>query len=105
MKKTVFTRIDTTASAPSNQGAIIRVWDRSWRLRGWGTRICLSDEVLDYATICIPYTWINFSQKKFDSHFRAEAFGSYGWLDAPVVIFPADVSEQEILECGRSLAS
>ena len=42
--KIVYTRIDTSESAPENQGALIRDWDRAWRLAGYKTRILLCKE-------------------------------------------------------------
>ena len=103
LKKTVYTRIDTSENAPATQGELLRVWDRSWRLRGWKTRILLPGESVWEGSLVTPYQWINFSQKKFDLHFMVSDFGKMEWTSSPVVIFPEGVTEQQILECGRSL--
>lgn len=103
LKRTVYTNIDTSENAPDNQGAKIRVWDRSWRLRGWQTRILLNGETIPFHSLVVPIAWINFSQKMFDLHPKVREIGEPDWMTAPVVIFPDDVSEQAILECGRSL--
>ncbi len=104
MKKIVYTRIDTSESAPANQGELIRVWDRSWRLRGWKTKILLPDEFApDGLHTCIRT--INFSFKPKDSDDPvAVNFGHPFWDKCPLVVFPADITEQQILECGRSIA-
>ncbi len=101
MKKIVYTRIDTSETAPSNQGELLRVWDRSWRLRGWKTKILLPEEDAPLGALETHYWSINFSFRSGSA--RIQVFGEIGWTEAPVVHFPSDITEQQILECGRSL--
>jgi hypothetical protein len=103
LKKTVYTRIDTSENAPANQGELIRIWDRSWRLRGWKTKILLPGEG-PVSELCVSFRTLNFSYRKPEGFGPvAIHFGEPLWMEAPLVIFPKDVTEQQILECGRSI--
>lgn len=104
LKKTVYTNIDTSASAPSNQGALIRQFDRSWRLRGWNTKILLTGETVPLHSLVVPYWWINFSYHNPPKRPPVvRSFGDEEWMTADVVKFLATASEEDILNCGRSL--
>lgn len=51
----------------------------------------------------VPYWWINFSYRPSMVTYKTRSFGDEEWMTADVVQFRADVTEQQILECGRSL--
>lgn len=101
MKKVVYCRIDTSEASPPNQGELLRVWDRSWRARGWKTKIILPGEA--ECGLVVPYWWINFSYRPSMRNYTTRSFGDEEWMTADVVKFRADITELQILECGRSL--
>lgn len=103
MKKVVFTRIDTSETAPENQGELLRVWDRSWKLRGWKTKMLFPGNLTPLGAVVFSYWTINFSYRPAMKSYTTRSFGDEEWMTADVVKFRADVTELQILECGRSL--
>lgn len=96
---------------------IFRIWERSWRKRGWRPGLIAPKEVQRYPSvraaakarhcklICTPHL-INFGlrrPRKTPAKLSFTRFGSRGWLTAPLVRFPDNFSEAQILNCGRAL--
>lgn len=125
----VYCYFDASEHADPAQAALLRVWVRSWKARGWKPRILtvrnaakhadyalfkgdncelprLAQEAVRAKWLC-PLNEINFSftPAKFKKLGlpRQCRFGNPGWKEASVVNFPC-VSDLDIIEkCGRPL--
>jgi hypothetical protein len=75
---------------------LARLWIRSWKARGWkpGIRLARGYESLRL---------INFGQRPGHPVFKIKRFGAKGWKTAPLVRFPANATEDDVLNCGRAL--
>ena len=76
---------------------IARLWLRSWKAHGWKTGISFSKGV--------SFRLINFGlpRRGAPPKLKSKAFGAPGWETAPLVRFPSGVTEEQILNCGRSI--
>jgi hypothetical protein len=96
-----------------------RLWERSWRMRGWKPAILTPKEIKRNKSarsaaksrgpgstlLCSPRT-INFSYRKprkTPVRIVFKRYRSPGWETADVVQFPVGASELDILNCGRAL--
>lgn len=79
------------------QGALMRVWCRSWESRGWETRL-RSDKAERGRDVKVNI--INFSFKPGQRWPRVVKFGRPGWKLAALVRFD---TEDQVLNCGRPL--
>lgn len=76
---------------------LARLWLRSWKAHGWTTGIRFNQG--------ISLRVINFSLPKRGAPAKLvpKKYGSPGWEKAPLVKFPSGVTEEQILNCGRSI--
>jgi hypothetical protein len=104
-----------TVYSPAEAG-LYRVWERSWRSRGFEPGIISAKEIQKRGSSRAaakarrsrlpvhPPRLINFSLTKGKvrrQRFSYARFGSSGWEKAPVVLFPEGTTEAQILNCGR----
>jgi len=125
----VFAYFDASEHAEPSQAALLRVWVRSWRKRGWTPRVLtvrnaakhrdynkfkgdpcelsrLAQESVRASWLCNLQA-INFSftpsQFRKTGPPKAPRFLSAGWKTAPVVFF-SNIHDMTVIEnCGRSL--
>lgn len=95
---------------------LIRLWERSWRARGWTPGLLSPKEVESCSAraaaatrraslVCNART-INFSYRVPRARpvrIKYKKFGTAGWQSADVVQFPAGMTEADILQCGRRI--
>ena len=96
---------------------LFRIWERSWRLRGWKPAIIAPKEAARHGSaraaakvrgsgpLCSARL-INFGlcrPRSTPRRFYPVSFGKPGWEVAPLVLFPVGISESDILTCGRAL--
>jgi hypothetical protein len=83
---------------------LLRVWARSWESRGWKPRLLTTRNPRPPAgAFVVPCSAINFSRRPKRGPLPVSVFGEPGWDSAPVVLFPADSTEDAVLNCGRPL--
>jgi hypothetical protein len=94
------------------QAELFRLWDRSWRARGWKTRILTTTKAKKISSyphkllkidgwLVSSLRVINFSLKaRGQLKFQAVYFNKPGWEKADLVIFD---TEQQALDCGRKI--
>lgn len=108
--RTAFTFWDPEHPNLDEQAGMILLWDRSWRARGWKTRIlCLRDlkKHPSFGKVSYVLTAVSFAVEKdgFFSHPGLINFSYPVEWDGP----PADdalvrfKSEAEMLNCGRPI--
>jgi hypothetical protein len=80
-----------------------RIWLRSWKNRGWKTRI-------GFDRLATSMRIINFSLRAPKSHKgisiptpRPKRYGARGWKTADLVKFPLGTTEETVLNCGREV--
>lgn len=81
---------------------LLRVWVRSWEKQGWTPRLIFQRSVDPGTSLKVTPQVINFSYRGRTKR-RTICFGSPGWRKAPLVRFPDNVTEEQILSCGRPL--
>jgi len=95
---------------------LVRLWVDSWQARGWEPQIISAKEVGDFGSaLCaakhrggpraqvVPLCVLNFDLHASSGALRAVRYGKRGWLTAPLVRFPVDMTESRIAGCGRPL--
>ena len=127
MPTNIYTYWDSSEHASPHQAEMIRLWERSWRARGWNPRILTirnaqksklfkhshnNPEILKWAALdSVKGVWfaepehINFSFKpprKTKAKLNPVRFPSQGWEEADVVDFENCVPEL-VLNCGRKI--
>ena len=83
---------------------VARIWLRSWKNRGWKTRI-------GFGNVDTSLRIINFSMRPpkgaprgvYPVKFKAKRYGARGWQNAELVKFPPGSTEETILNCGREI--
>ena len=86
----------------------LRLWIRSWRQNGYTPKLITLRELENGNTlksvvrrrgggVLVSGGTFNISHRR--GKVKKKAYGTAGWESAPVVVFPADVSESVILEC------
>lgn len=99
-----------TVFSPENAD-VLRVWERSWRLQGWKPGLLTVREVdrhgkkaaqvrgSRYADLDVRT--INYTFKRprtLPVRIGVKRYGVRGWKSAPVVLFPSNFSESDILQ-------
>lgn len=104
------------ASYSERSAPLIRVWAESWALRGWNPKIISAKELDEVGPLKVSakargggllsdVLVINFGfPVRGRRACRAIRYGGRGWLQAPLVRFPAGTSEDTVRNCGRDLA-
>jgi hypothetical protein len=94
------------------QAELFRLWDRSWRARGWKTRILTATKFSQVnnsphkllkkdGLLISSFRVINFSLKaRGQLKLQAIYFNKPGWETSPLVVFE---TEAQVLECGRKI--
>lgn len=91
------------ADYKSGEAGLIRIWVRSWESNGWKARLRArkTEKIKGHQS---PIRLVNFSfrrPRKSPTRLPYKKFGSAGWERSPLVLFPENFSEQDILNCGR----
>ncbi len=105
--------------SPADAG-IIRLWERSWRSNGWKPGLITPKELQEHtpreaakarrARFVYPLRLINFGFRpprnwptvkcgklQAPKNLPFKRYGSVGWQHAQLVLFPADMTEAQIL--------
>jgi len=81
---------------------VARAWLRSWKTRGWRTGIGLGRNA-GLSLRVINFSLVSPKRGREVPDFRPKRYGAKGWQTAALVKFPPGATEDEILNCGRSL--
>jgi hypothetical protein len=94
---------------------VVKLWAQSWETRGWVPQLISAQETEEHGSVraaararggglLTDLRVLNFSYSaKRTPKRRVVRVGRSGWLTAPLVRFSSEVTEQEILDCGRPL--
>ena len=121
----VYTYFDATEQRPEPAARIIRLWERSWRARGWEPRILtprtaqdifdFKDELeallrfgpcrLERVGLLVAFNVVNFGLKPkgVGKIINCSEWLADGWKTAALVRFTDFPIYENILDCGRAI--